>query len=203
MPEKEIAPWRDFLWEQLRSENPDEVCLKAKVAFNSDGYYSIVYMGNTYQVFIAEEKITGPEDDTLASYPKFELVLLSYLVHAKDIALSGELVSEKDLPGGSTFFQGPHRLADAPMITQFGSNKIGFIKSGEKYNGMILTFGDASFAFRVLPRVTLACVLWVADDEFPARVHYLFDSTTECHFALDVVYALVKSFVRKYLEECN
>ncbi len=200
MPEKEVAPWRNFLWEQLRNKNPDEVCLKAKVTFHNDGYYTVVFMDCTYQVYTIDERIMGPEGDTLAVYPKFELVLLSYLVHAKDIALSGELISEKDLPGGSTFFRGPHQLAEASLIKQFGNNKIGFIKSGEKYNGMILTFGDASFAFRVLPRVTLACVLWLEDDEFPARANYLFDSTTECHFALDVVYALVKSFVRKFLE---
>ncbi len=203
MPEMDVAPWRDFLWEELRNKNPDEVCPKASVEFHRDGYYTVVFMNSSYQVYIAEERVAGPEGDTLSSYPKFELVLLSYLVHAKDIALSGELISEKDLPGGSTFFRGPHRLEDAPLIERFGNNTIDFIKNGEKYNGKVLEYGDASFAFRVLPGISLACVLWIEDDEFPARIHFLFDSTTECHFALDVVYALVKSFTRKYLENCT
>ena len=39
-----------------------------------------------------------------------------------------------------------------------------------------LSFGDASFSFRLLPRVWLAVVLHLADDEFPASANVLFDA---------------------------
>ena len=65
--------------------------------------------------------------------------------------------------------------------------------------GKPLDFGDLSLEFSVLPRVPLACVLWVEDEEFPARVSFLFDSSIETHLELDVIFALVSSVVRKLL----
>lgn len=203
MSESQIAPWRDTLWEQLRSGKPEETCSKAAVQYTDDSFYSVIFMDNEYRVYPVEEKIEGPEGDTLAAYAKLELVLLTYLIHAMDIPLTGNWISEKDLPGGSTFFRGPHRLPDKALIERFGNNKDYFITMGEKLGGHKLEYGDASFGFHVLPRVSLACVLWVEDEEFPARMHYLFDSSITNHFAMDVVYALIKSFIRKFLEYCE
>jgi hypothetical protein len=42
--------------------------------------------------------------------------------------------------------------------------------------GESLSFGDASFLFRMLPRLWLAVVLYLADDEFPANANVLFDA---------------------------
>jgi hypothetical protein len=39
-----------------------------------------------------------------------------------------------------------------------------------------LRFGDASFSFRPLPRLALACVLWLGDDEVPGSAKVLFDA---------------------------
>lgn len=202
MSESQIAPWRDTLWEKLRNVKPEEVCPKAVAQFNKDAFYSVNFMNNEYRVYPVDEKIEGSEGDTIASYPKFELLLLSYLIHAKDIPQSGKWVSEKELPGGSIFFQGPHRLPDSSLIKRFGKDAASFLEIGKKLGGEKLEYGDASLGFHVLPRISLACVLWVEDEEFPARVNYLFDSSTELHLALDVVYALIKSFVRKFLESC-
>jgi hypothetical protein len=43
--------------------------------------------------------------------------------------------------------------------------------------GESLSFGDASFLFRTLPRLWMAVVLYLADDEFPANANVLFDAT--------------------------
>jgi hypothetical protein len=45
--------------------------------------------------------------------------------------------------------------------------------------GERLSYGDSSFLFRALPRVWLAVVLNLADDEFPADASVLFDSAAE------------------------
>jgi hypothetical protein len=60
-----------------------------------------------------------------------------------------------------------------------------------------LDFGDASFAFEPLPRIPLACVLYAADEEFPARVTFLFDSTIEFQLPMEIILALGHCFVVK------
>ncbi len=202
MSELEIAPWRDTLWKQFRDVKPEFICPKAIAHYNDKGFYSVKFFNNDYNVYPVEEKIEGPQGDTIAPYPKFELVLLSYLIHAKDVPSTGKWISEKDLPGGSTFFQGPHKLPDAPLIKHFGNDASGFVEISKKLGGNKLEYGDASFAFQVLPRISLGSVLWLEDDEFPAGANYLFDSSIEHHLALDVVYALIKCFLRKLLESC-
>ena len=53
---------------------------------------------------------------------------------------------------------------------------------------------------QALPRVPVACVLWVEDEEFPARVSFLFDPSIESHLQLDVVLALVRCIAKNLLE---
>ena len=42
-----------------------------------------------------------------------------------------------------------------------------------------MSFGDASFLFRVLPRLWMAVVLYLADDEFGASANVLFDGAAD------------------------
>jgi len=42
--------------------------------------------------------------------------------------------------------------------------------------GERLTFGDASYMFRLLPRLRMAVILHYGDDEFPPTVKVLFDA---------------------------
>ena len=60
-----------------------------------------------------------------------------------------------------------------------------------------MDFGDASFAFEPLPRIPLACVLFAADEEFPARVTFLFDSTIEFQLPMEIILALGHCFALK------
>ena len=199
MSDSQIAPWRETLWNEIRSVDPGNVCPKASVQYNEDGFYSVVFMGKEYSVYPTEEKVTGPKGDTLVSYPKFELVLLSYLTKAKNIPQYKKWVSEKEITGGSTFFRGPHSLPEIPIMKRFGKDPEGFLTAGESLGGKKAEYGDASMAFLMLPRIPMICVLWIEDDEFPARVNYLFDASIEHQMAMDVVYATVKCFVRKFL----
>jgi hypothetical protein len=200
MTDSQIAPWRDILWEELRSFDPQKVCTEASVSCSNDGLYSIVFMGREYYVSFSEEKVKGPEQDMLVPYPTFELVLLSYLTKAKNIPLHGRWVSEKEIPGGSTFFRGPHSLPEMPIMQRYGKDPDGFLEKGESLGGKKMEYGDVSLEFLMLPGIPLVCVLWVEDDEFPARVNYLFDASIGQQMPLDVVYAMVKCFVRKFLK---
>jgi len=193
------TPWKDKLCKELRSLKPEEVCARACVKFSREGFYSIDSMGGEYRIYIDEKGVDETGGDPLAADPEFQLTLFSYLIHAQEIGLTGKWVSEKDLRGGSTFFRGPHQLPAAPLVKKVGRDAELFLEAGKVLGGKPLDFGDASLEFSVLPRVPLACVLWVEDEEFPARVSFLFDSSIEAHLELDVILALVSSVVRKLL----
>ena len=193
------TPWKDKLSKELRLLKPEQVCDRACVRFSREGFYSIDSMGGEYRIYLDEERVEETGGDPLALDPDFQLALFSYLIYAQGIGLTGKWVSEKDFKGGSTFFRGPHQLPAAPLVKKFGRDAGLFLEAGKALGGKPLDFGDLSLEFSVLPRVPLACVLWVQDEEFPARVSFLFDSSIEAHLELDVIFALVSSVVRKLL----
>jgi hypothetical protein len=106
-----------------------------------------------------------------------QILLLHYLLTADGMPLAGEWIAFRNLPGGLGYdaaFQGRanYRLAGA-----FGTDDQAFIAAARSLGGERLAFGDASFLFRALPRVWLAVVLYLADEDFAASAQVLFDGT--------------------------
>jgi hypothetical protein len=118
------------------------------------------------------------------------LLLLFYLLQARDTPLEGRWVSEFDLPGGSLFFRGPHRFRTEDLAERFGRNLEGFDETSRRLGGVRVELGDRAFRFQVLPRVPAVAVLWSADDEFPASAKLLLDASIKEHLPLDVIFGL-------------
>ena len=51
-------------------------------------------------------------------------------------------------------------------------------------------YGDAAIVLFPLPKVPTTMILWVEDDEFPARADLLFDATCTAHLPLDVLWSV-------------
>jgi hypothetical protein len=75
--------------------------------------------------------------------------------------------------GYDTAFQ---QRAGLRIARLFGSDQQALMDAGRRLGGEPLEFGDASLLFRALPRVWMAVVLHVEDDEFPASANVLFDA---------------------------
>lgn len=105
------------------------------------------------------------------------LVLLHYLLTADGSAMADEWVAFRNLPGGLGYDAAFQGRANGRLVPAFGSNRAAFEAAARAIGGERLTFGDAAFAFRTLPRLWLAVVLYVADDEFPASARVLFDGS--------------------------
>jgi hypothetical protein len=192
-----VASGLDRLWRQLAAEDPETLCDRSGVDFR-DGRYVVPFLDREYLVELDGCRVSGPAGDGLAEDPEFRLLVLGYLTHARGGRPSGTWVSERQLPGGSLFFQGPHALPLTPLVRRFGRDGESFRQICVRLGGKPLDFGDVGFTFRALPLVPLAVILWVADEEFPARAGMLFDPTVPDHLPLDLVLALVHAAVARF-----
>jgi hypothetical protein len=113
-----------------------------------------------------------------------------YLLSAEDHHALGEWISEKDLPGGPTFFRGPHLIPTEWISRRFGNDLEGFGKSCREIGGSELDMGDAAFRFDIVPGIPVAVVYWQGDDEFPAEAGLLYDRSIARVLPLDIVFAL-------------
>ncbi len=187
------------LWKELAGEPAEEVSRRS-LAPARDGGFELAFLDRAYLVHPPSGRIAGPRQDRLLEDPEFELLALAYLTQVQELPLDGQWISEKDLPGGSTCFRGPHALPLQPLLGRFGNDLQAFRRAGRALGGESLQFGDAAFRFPTLPRIPTALVLWGQDEEFPARITVMFDRTLARQLPLDVVLALVHCLGVRLLE---
>jgi Domain of unknown function (DUF3786) len=193
------------LWEELATRDPDAICVRASVRFERErGCYVVPFLNRSYGVFPGERLIER-QDSRRKEDLSFQLylVLVTYLLCARSLALAGRMVTGVELRGGSFFFRGHHALFTEPLERRFGSDPEGFLGAGLRLGGTKTDFGDASFRLWTLPRIPLGYILWCADDEFSTRLGVVFDASIVEHLALDVIWALVNEVGRALLNEAK
>lgn len=179
-------------WELLQTLNPQEVCLRAGIQWDTAGFYVVPFLNTIFKVNPSAARIESNTGTKLLKDSEFTLLILTYLTAAKNIPLKEQWVSEKDLKGGSFFFKGPHALPTRSLVCLYGYSAEKFLEDGTALGGISVPgYGDAAIQFNVLPRIPALIILWAADDEFPARISILFDPTIELHLPLDVILAFV------------
>ncbi|HIJ59140.1 MAG TPA: DUF3786 domain-containing protein [Nitrospirae bacterium] len=122
----------------------------------------------------------------------FRISVLSYMSSAQNIGLSGRLLRPIDLKGGHRFSTGTHVLPLEMIAQKYNKNRDGFVDRGLQYGAIeIKGYGDAYIRLFPFSRVPVDLILWLEDEEFPAKVDLFFDSTCELQISLsDVIWAI-------------
>ena len=185
------APGEEKGWEDLSHLDPLEVCRKSLASYDHEsGTYALKFLNLDIHVMLKDRAIM-PLSIRNASIPDlgldFRIMILDYLANCSETAVSGRLVSGAQLKGGEFFFRGTHGLELDLLTNVFGKKPEQFKNIGLSHGGKDLELGDVSFQLLALPKVPIAYVLWVADEEFPARLSVLFDSTADHMLHLDTL----------------
>jgi hypothetical protein len=134
-------------------------------------------------------------------FPGFymQLAAVNYLIGAKDLPLTGKWMAVTQFPSGPLFFRGLHKMPSDELEKAFGRNEDGFASLSLSYGGKMVDGGDRAFEFPFFPRLPVRLLLWLADEEFPARMVFLFDRTADQHLQLDGLWALGKALANLLL----
>ena len=178
------------LWQQLAELDRQQTSQRAKCQYLTDPERYVIKLLNTeYIVNLTAQQIFSTQPSSQPAEFLEQLCLLAYLINARELPLADKLVSAESLPGGAFFFRGPHTLPTRKLEETFGSKPDLLYEASAHLNAKQCDFGDASVKLFVLPRVPLTFVIWVADEEFPARASILFDETAGSHLLLDALLA--------------
>lgn len=202
-------------WNTLSELNSDDVAKKCLVSFlPSENSFLINVLNEQYKISLKDREIyntTNPDEKI--SYD-LKLLILYYLSHPSDILLSNEpTVSYRNLKGGDTFFTAGHTIDEKSIIEKYaltgpsaesiadGNSKELFLKTGKSLGAEQTFYGDASFKLNVLPLVPIYFILWLGDEEIKANISILFDKAIESQFPLEIIYALIKTTIKKIVKD--
>jgi len=191
-------------WRALRSMEAADVCRRALCRYcDAAGAYELSLLNRTLVISPAEAMVRwgcgAATDDRAPGYNE-ALVGVTYLLGASECPLEGEWVGAESLPAGPFFFRGPHTLPTDKIAATFGCHGqfgVGALAhAATALGGTVLArtagnvSGEMAVQLQVLPRIPVRCLLWRADDEFPARATMLFDRSIGRHLLPDGIYCL-------------
>jgi hypothetical protein len=191
------------LWKTLDGLSTEDICRRSLASYDAHLHcYEVQVLSESYRVFPRDMAIHKADDRKAFLSIELRLLILQYLIQAKELPLVGKWVTEKELKNGEMFYRGVHSLEmfKNPLGEKFGRHPDDFLEAGLSIGGRKVNYGDEGFTFQALPRIPVLCILWTGDDEFPAKINILFDPTIEQHLALDTIWGLVRVITFKLLE---
>jgi len=182
----------DSYFIELAGQKPADICRQVLCSYDSaKAVYTVQFWTDKYTIDPEKLSITGVNDDFIPVHEYFYLFIIYYLLRAKEVDLSGEWISDKDIPGGSTFFRGPHDIPTNLICNRFNNDIDAFKKRCRQLQGTSVAMGDAAFTFRIAPRIPVTVLYWMGDEDFPAEAKLLYDRSITEHLSLDIIFALV------------
>ncbi|MEW6110409.1 MAG: DUF3786 domain-containing protein [Nitrospirota bacterium] len=190
-----IVPGENNAWERLACADPEEICRKAEAAFDYNSrIYRVKSFGRVFSVDVDKKEILSADKegeiflDRLSYF--FRLSVLWYLLKATDARPSGKLVKPASMSGGDIFFRGTHVLPLDAVAKKYAGDREGFISKGIAMGGKEVEYGDAALELYPFPKIPVTLILWVEDEEWPARADLLFDSTVYLHLPVDILWSV-------------
>ena len=184
-------PIDNIHFQELARQDPADVCRRTFCRYDAaKKFYALTVWGDDYAVYPQDLKIEGIGNNLQGPYAFLHLFIIHYLLHWQAVDPSGEWASEKDIPGGATFFRGPHAIPTQRIAERYGNDLEEFSRKCEQLHGVQLDLADRSYRFAITEHLPVAILYWQGDDEFSPEAKILYDKAITKQLAADVVFAL-------------
>jgi hypothetical protein len=162
--------------DDMRGIVPYAVASKSGTDYDGSRF-RVPFFNRVFLVHYPDVKVT--EEGNSAPVPQFlEIILLHYLLQADGTGIADQWIAYRQLPGAHLFERRFVQMAVNPLVRIFGEDLEGFERAGTTLGGIPMTrTGDAAFKFMALPRIPLACILYLGEEEIASSVNVLFDAS--------------------------
>jgi len=177
--------------ENFAQKNPQDMSYRAGGDYEqvncANSMISVNLLGQEYTIVHPGGGIESPDNHQVTIIT--HILILHYLTNAMGSPLSGELVAYKDIPGGDKYFPVFKKRVEMPVLKTYGQNPEGFEKACSALGGDRISMGDIAFRFQAFSRIPITYIYWKGDEEFPASIQVLFDSSVKDYLPLeDIVF---------------
>ena len=128
-------------------------------------------------------------------------MLLYYLREADGTPIADQWIGYRELPGGSFYSQAFQGYSGDRLARAFGESPETYTEAAHVLKGISLTgLPGLAFAFTPLPRIRLAVILYLGDEEFAARASVLFDAAASHYMTTDGLALLGSGLVGRLIK---
>ncbi|MCP4137440.1 MAG: DUF3786 domain-containing protein [bacterium] len=139
---------------------------------DQDGMLRLPAFGKTISLELPHFR---PPPESPASPVELVLVL-HYLLSEVPVESTGELLSFRDLPGGSFYWQPFQGRSVIPLVKTIG-NDLALLRTRlNRYTWSPVKTGDLGAAIHIIGNLDITLIYRTGDEEFPASADILFDS---------------------------
>jgi hypothetical protein len=141
-----------------------------------EGQFRLPFFHKTYRVFFPEGEVReeGGREPTIW----LKILFLHYLLTADGTLVADDWIAYRHLPGAELFEGRFVNMATGPLVHAFGQDLDGFRRAAEALGGVPMSrTGDAAYYFLAFPRLPVACLLYLGDEEVSPSVNILFDAS--------------------------
>jgi len=180
-----LAPLVASARSQLREVKPSKLTLRSGCSHAPDGNLEITFLWRDYLVHPPDFRVVNADSGEEPS-SFIQALILTYLVTADGTTPSSRWVAFRELPDGMFYAQAFRGYAEERLARAMKQGEPDtFHRACQKLHGQPLEIGDAGYSFEVLPRIHLAAVYWLGDEEFASRVSILFEDTAPHYMPTD------------------
>ncbi|MDW8067901.1 MAG: DUF3786 domain-containing protein [Anaerolineae bacterium] len=194
-----LAPRVASAREQLRAVPLPKLALRSGATLEPEGALRLAFFWKEYRIYPPEFVVRRADREEEPS-PFIQALLLTYLVTADGATPSRRWVAFHSLPDGMFYAQAFRGYAEDRLVRELGEQGLErFRQAGERLSGEPLDLGDAGYVFPVLPRIHLAVVYWLGDEDFPPRASVLFEDSAPHYMPTDGLAILGSQLVTQIL----
>ncbi|MHA2296609.1 MAG: DUF3786 domain-containing protein [Candidatus Hodarchaeales archaeon] len=174
-----------FGWELLIRRNPEEVAEYGQVEYDkSNRCFHVEMFKERYIVDLRSRKVSRQPSThygkPVSVSPLVATLVIHYLVHVKNIEVTNDLMTFRQLPrGGNVYYPAFNNRAIEPIVKRFGNNPDDLHHASLRIGGTPLKEGDASIKVSVFPKIPVTVIIWKGEESIPPSANILFDRTAK------------------------
>lgn len=181
--EASMARRLDSLKEDLRLRDPLRIAKLSGVSWEP-GRFEFRYWGEAIVLHWPELRAEYADGSQCSTFDT--AMLLYYLTTADGSPLADRWISFRELPGGAFYNQAFQGYTGDRLARFFSERPETLAQAALTLDGSRLpALSEFAFSFQPLPRIRLASVLWLGDEDFPSRCAVLFDAASPHYMITD------------------
>lgn len=165
--------------------------------------FTLKYCNTLYNITYPEGIISIKDNPSQNVGSNDRSLIMLYLAYASGLPPRGKWISFLELKGGPAHYTPFLNEAVNPLAKSFGSNPELFMEVGIKLGGEQIKMGDFGFQVAIFPKIVIAVILYVGDEEFPAKANIIYDIIAETSLPMAPLWVLGVEFSKKMRRLAN